>query len=120
MLTAVAVFAVALNIGLSYRMSGEYRRRALFYTRAGESAKNLAFHVESGETPLVGYTAEEKRKVVDQSREWIAYADRMRRKYEFASYLPWLAIQPDPPPPGSLWTDGRAHLDGRAGRTKAS
>jgi len=100
MLLAVAVFAVALNVGLSYRKSGEYRRRSLFYTRAGESAENLALHVERGDTRLVGYTAEERRKVVDQAREWTAYSDQMRSKYEFASYLPWLPIQPDPAPPG--------------------
>src|SRR3954470_21522931 len=96
MLLAVAVFAVALNVGLSYRKSEEYRRRALFYTRAGVGALNLARHVETGETRLDGYTAEEKQRVIDLAKQWISYSDEMKSKYGLAIYLPWLPIRPDP------------------------
>jgi hypothetical protein len=106
MLLAVAVFAVALHLGLSYRLAGEYRRRALFYTRAGETALFRAQNVESGEAHLDGYTAEEKRNVVDQARRFVVYADQLKAKYERAVYIPWLPIESDPPPPG-VDTDGR-------------
>jgi hypothetical protein len=102
MLLAVAVFAVTLNVGLSYRMSAEYRRRALFFTRAGESTSSLARNVESGVLRMQGYTEYEKRRVVEQARQMIEYAGRMKWKYECAAYLPWLPLKPDPPPPGMI------------------
>src|SRR4051812_35465259 len=95
MLLAVAIFAVALNIGLSYRMSGEYRRRAQFYTRAGEAASLRAQNVESGVLFMKGYTAEEKQNLIGQAKRLIEYANRMRAKYERAAYIPWLPLEPD-------------------------
>ena len=99
MMLAVAVFTVAMNLGLSYRRSGDYRRQARFFARASESAVFRARNVESGAARLDGYTAEQKRKVVDQARRFVEYASRLKSKYERAAYLPWLPVEPDPPPP---------------------
>ncbi len=38
MMLAVAVFTIALYVGLSYRRSGDYRRQAQFYAHVGERA----------------------------------------------------------------------------------
>ncbi len=99
MMLAVAVFTVAMNLGLSYRFSGDYRRQARFFARAGEIAAFRARNVESGAARLDGYTDEQKRKVVDQARRFVEYASRLKSKYERAAYVPWLPVEPDPPPP---------------------
>jgi hypothetical protein len=99
MMLAIAIFAIALNVGLSYRRSGDYRLQAQFYAWKGEAALNRAKYVESGAALLDGYTAEEKRRMVDQARRFAAYSSRMKSKYERAVYFPWLPVEPDPPPP---------------------
>jgi hypothetical protein len=88
MMLAIAVFAIALCVGLSYRRSGNYRRQAQFYAHAGEVAFVRARNVESGAAHLEGYSAEEKRKVVDEARRFAAYASRLKSKYERATFLP--------------------------------
>jgi hypothetical protein len=99
MMLAVAVFTVALHVGLSYRRSADYQREALFYTRAGEAALERAHAVESGAARLRGYTAEEVQRVADQARRFADYASRQKAKYERAAYLPFFPVKPDPPPP---------------------
>ena len=61
MMLAVAVFTIALYVGLSYRRSGDYRRQAQFYAHAREVALVRARNVESGAARLDGFTAEENR-----------------------------------------------------------
>ena len=99
MMLAVAVFTIALYVGLSYRRSGDYRRQAQFYAHVGERALFRARNVESGWPPWNGYTAEQKQKEVDQGRQFAAYSSRLRSKYERAVYLPWLPVVRDPPLP---------------------
>ncbi len=99
MMLVVAVFTVAMNLGLSYRRSGDYRRQARFYADAGERAVFRARNVESGAARLDGYTDEQKQKVVDQARRFVDYASRLKSKYERAAYVPWLPVEPDPPLP---------------------
>jgi len=99
MMLAVAVFAIALQVGLSYHRSGDYLRQAQVYARVGAAALVRARNVESGAAHLEGYTVEEKQRVVDQARRFAVYSSRLKAKYERAVYLPWLPVEPDPPPP---------------------
>ena len=98
MMLATAVFTIALDIGLSYRRSGNYRRQAQFYAHAGKVALVRARNVESGAARMDGYTAEERRKALDQARRFAIYSSQMRAKYEQAVLLPWLPVEPDPAP----------------------
>jgi hypothetical protein len=98
MMLAVAVFAIALNVGLSYRWSEGYRRQAQFYAHVGKAALFRARNVESGAARLDDYTAEQKQKAVDQARRLADYSFRLKSKYERAVYLPWLPVEPDSPP----------------------
>jgi hypothetical protein len=100
MMLAIAVFTIALYVGLSYRQSGVYRRQAQFYAHAGDVALVRARNVESGWARLDGYTAEERQKAVVQARRFAAYAARMKSKYDRATFLPWVPIATDPPLPG--------------------
>lgn len=99
LMLAIAVFAVAMFIGQSYHRSGEYRREAKFYAGVAKRGQILAELVEAGEVRLEGYTAEESRRAVIQARRLADHARRMESKYEFAVYLPWLPMAPDPPRP---------------------
>ncbi len=99
MVLAVAAFAIALHVGLSYRLSGYYRRQARFFARAGEAALVRARNIDSGAARLDGYTAEEKQNTADQAKRFAAYCSRLKSKYERAVFLPWLPVEPDPPPP---------------------
>jgi hypothetical protein len=92
----VAVFSISLRVGLSYRRSVDYWRQALFYAHARESALVRARAVESGAAHLGGYTAEEKRRLVDQARRFADDSSRLRSKYERAAFLPFLSVEPDP------------------------
>jgi hypothetical protein len=99
MMLAIAVFAIALYVGLSYRLSVDYRRRARFYARVGASALVRARNVQSGAARLDGYTAEQKQRMVDHARRLAEYSSRLKSKYERAVLLPWLPVEPDPIPP---------------------
>jgi hypothetical protein len=98
MMLAIAVFAVALYVGLTYRLSGDYRRQARFYYQAREVALVRARNVESGAARLDGYTAEERQRALDEARRFAIYSCQMRAKYERAVLLPWLPVEPDPAP----------------------
>jgi hypothetical protein len=99
MMLAIAVFTIALYVGLSYRRSGDYRRQTRFWADAEDVALVRARNVESGAARLDGYTAEEKQKAVDQARRFAVYSSRLKSKYERAVFLPWLPVEPDPAPP---------------------
>jgi hypothetical protein len=98
MMIAVAVFAFSLEVGRAYRRSGDYWEQARLYERLERVALHRARDAEWGRIHLDGYTAQEKQRVVAQSRKLAAYSARMRAKYEWATYLPWLPIAPDPSP----------------------
>ena len=84
----VAVFALSLQFGLAYRRSwDDYRRLAQFYAHTGGVARFRARNVASGD--LRGYTAEEKRKVVEQARKFASHSARMKAKYEWMALVPW-------------------------------
>jgi hypothetical protein len=98
LMIAVAVFAFSLEVGRAYRRSGDYRMQAWLYQERERVALRRARDVESGRIHLDGYTAQEKQRFVAQSRRFAAHAARMRAKYEWATYLPWLSVAPDPLP----------------------
>jgi hypothetical protein len=99
-ITAVAVFAISLHIGmLLFRRLVEFRSQARFYAHAEKVALFRARNVASGAALLHGNTAEEKRRTVNQARQFAAYAARLKSKYERAAYLPFLPVEPDPPLP---------------------
>jgi hypothetical protein len=99
MMLAIAVFALTLYIGLSYRQSGEYRRQAQFYSKAQKAALVRARNVESGAAILHGYTLEEKKRTVDYARRSAVIFSRLRAKYERAVLLPWFPLEGDEPLP---------------------
>ena len=66
MMVMVAVFAVSLEVGLAYRMSGEYMRQVRFHDRAEGVARFRADNVASGRMRLFNYTDEERRRVIVQ------------------------------------------------------
>jgi hypothetical protein len=99
MIVAIAAFAIALHVGLSYRRSGDYRRQARFFARAAEVALVRARNVEAGAARLDGYATEDKQKTVEQARRFADYCSRLKSKYERAVFLPWLPVESDPPPP---------------------
>ncbi len=101
MMLAIAVLIVSMYIGLSYRRSGDYPRQAQFYARLGQAALNRARNFESGTARLDSHTAEQSQNATDQARRLAAYWFRLNSKYEWAVYLPWLPVDPDPPPFGS-------------------
>ena len=99
MMLAIAIFTVALYVGLSYRQSAEYWRQAQFWARAQGVALIRARNVESGFARLDDDTAEGKRKALDQARIFAEYSSRLKAKYKRAAFLPWLTVEPDPAPP---------------------
>ena len=99
MMLAIAVFAVALHVGLSYRLSWDYWRHSQFYSHARKVALVRARNVESGAARLDGYTAEQKQKAVEQARRLAIYSSQMKAKYDRAVFIPWLPVEPDPAPP---------------------
>jgi hypothetical protein len=99
MILAIAVFAIALHVGLSYRRSGDYQRQAQFWTRATGAALTRAHNVESGLARLDGDSDEQKQTTAEQARRFAVYCSRLKSKYERAALFPWLHLEVDPPPP---------------------
>jgi hypothetical protein len=99
LMIAIAVFTMALDIGLSYRLSPSYRRQAAFFARTGQIALVRAGNVESGWLRLEGYSDAQKKKAADQARQFADWCTRMKWKYHRASLLPWLPLARDPAPP---------------------
>ena len=99
MMLLIAVFTIALYIGLSYRNSGDYWRLAQFYAHAREAALVRARNIQSGAARLDGYTVEQKQRAADQSTQFAAYFSRLKSKYNRAAFLPWLPVASDTAPP---------------------
>jgi hypothetical protein len=99
MMLAIAVFTIALYVGLSYRRSAGYWRQARFWAHAKEVALVRARNVESGFARLDNAALEEKRRALGQATQFAAYSSRLESKYEQAAFLPWLPVERDPAPP---------------------
>ena len=95
----IALVAVGIHIGLSYRHSAESLEMAEFYRRSGDIAAVRARNSESGAAVMSGYSAEEKQAVVREARRFVAHAARMRSRYLWAAWFPWLPIAPVEPGP---------------------
>lgn len=92
----IALVAVSIQIGLSYRHSAEYLEMAEFYQKSGNIAEVRARNSESGAASMDGYSEAEKRAVAPEARRFAAHAARMRSRYLWAAWLPWLPIAPEP------------------------
>jgi hypothetical protein len=99
MMLAIAVFAIALAIGLSYHRSRGFSRQAQFWSHARGVALVRARNIASGAARTDSQTPEQKQKAVDQAKQFAAYSSRLQSKYERAVFLPWLAVEPDSAPP---------------------
>jgi hypothetical protein len=99
MMLAIAVFTIALYVGLSYRRSPDYWRQAQFWAHAKEVALVRARNVESGFARLDYVGVDEKRKALGQATQFAEYSSRLKSKYQRAAFLPWLPVERDPAPP---------------------
>ncbi len=99
LMLAIAVFAIALSVGLSYHRSRGFSRQAQFWSHASGVALVRARNIASGAARSDSQTAERKQKAVDQAMHFADYSSRLQSKYERAVFLPWLAVEPDSAPP---------------------
>jgi hypothetical protein len=94
LMASIALVAVSLHVGLSYRHSAEYLEMAEFYQKSGKIAEVRARNSESGAAIMNGYSQAEKRAVAPEARRFAAHAARMRIRYLWAAWLPWLPVAP--------------------------
>ncbi len=122
MMVVVAVVAVALAGGLTYRRWAVYRERAAGHAHAEQLARFLLGggiavirgadgRVEEVNGPVAVRTSEAGGGLTEfmilptpgydavALGRRAAYHARLRRKYERASARPWLPVEPDPPGP---------------------
>ena len=97
---AIAVFTIALHVGLAYRRSSpDHFRQARFWAHKRQVALVRARNVESGAARLNDSSVAGKRRELETARRFAEYSSRMRSKYQRAVFLPWLPVEPDPAPP---------------------
>ncbi|MGO9469634.1 MAG: hypothetical protein ACLQIB_38225 [Isosphaeraceae bacterium] len=99
MMLAIAVFTIALHVGLVYRRSPDHFRQARFWAHKRQVALVRARNVESGAARLNDASVAGKRNELETARRFAEYSSRMRSKYERAVFLPWLPVEADPDPP---------------------
>jgi hypothetical protein len=101
MMAAVAVGAVALATERQARRWAEYRDRAEHHGRA---LQTLAFIRQHGVYPYCSLGIEDIPLRFDPGTsslhtKSVFYHTRLKEKYRWAMWHPWLSIAPDPPPP---------------------
>jgi hypothetical protein len=99
LMMVVAILAVGLWFGLTWKRSADYRRLAEFYAHQEGVANVRAGNVEKGLTTLPGYSDDERRRFVASGHRVAAHFASLKRKYHRAARIPWLPIPADPPAP---------------------
>jgi hypothetical protein len=106
-LLLIAVSVIALALGAEQLR----RRRSAYLERAKRHATLEAWYHEY---------ARLSPDVAKECRETAAFYGRLRAKYERAASRPWLALEPDSPPPGQDFAEIEAEMDPEWNATQRS
>ncbi len=96
-MVAVAVVAIGFALWILVARSRSYAIHSNYH---GTREAKIRWIVEDYKAGRVGYSGRWSIEVlIDRERRLITYHEALKRKYELASYRPWLPVEPDPPEP---------------------